>query len=237
MTEPKILFYDIEWSPATALIWRAYDENVSPEQLLDPGGLLCFSAIKGDTGEVIFHSEWGDGHKRMVKKLHELLEWADAVVTYNGDRYDLPKTLGEFVLAGLLPPPPPTSIDLYKTVKKLGFIVNKLAFIGPFLKVGEKIRHEGFSLWRSVLEGDKAAQKRMEEYCIQDSELLVGLYEKLRPFIRNHPHLGEAGASECGACGSHNLQKRGFRRTKAFRIQRLQCSDCGSWQDGSRSKV
>src|SRR3546814_16456045 len=83
----------------------------------------------------------------MVVALHKLLSEADAVVTYNGDRYDIPKAMGEFVLEGLMPPPPPTSIDLMKAVKKLGFVMNRLTFIGPLLKVGKKVKQEGFPLW------------------------------------------------------------------------------------------
>ena len=38
-------------------------------------------------------------------------------------------------------------------------------------------------------------------------------------------------------CGSNRMQSRGHRRTKTFKIQRLQCRDCGSWQSGKRTKV
>src|SRR3546814_10566072 len=81
-----------------------------------------------------------------------------------------------------------------KAVKKLGFVMNRLAFIGPLLKVGQKVKHEGFPLWVSVLEGDTKAQNRMKKYCIQDTKLLVTLYKKIKPFIRNHPFFGERGA-------------------------------------------
>lgn len=235
VSKPNILYFDIEWKPATAYVWRMWDENVSPDQLIDAGGLLCFSAIKSDTGEVIFASEWGDGHENMVKVLHELFHWADVLITYNGDKYDIPKAMGEFLLLGLTPPPPPTSIDLMKAVKKMGYVMNRLAFIGPFLKVGEKVKHEGFPLWVAVMSGDAKAQKRMQRYCIQDSKLLVKLYAKIKPYIRNHPFLGERRA--CGACDGKVLHSRGYRRTKSFKIQRLQCQTCGSWQDGKREKV
>lgn len=232
----KILFYDIEWKPATAYVWKAWDENISPAQLIDNGGLLCFSAIWSDTGEVIFSSEWQDGHEEMVGKLHQLFSEADALVTYNGDRYDIPKAKGEFLLAGLTPPPPLTSIDLYKAVKKMGFFMNKLAFIGPLLEIGKKVSNEGFPLWSAVMNGDVKAQKRMEKYCIQDSKLLVKLYKKLKPYIVNHPHFGETKA-ECGACGSHHVQSRGYYRTKHFKTQRIQCQSCGSWSTGKRTKI
>jgi len=235
MNKPKILFFDIEWRPAQAYVWRMYDENVGPDQLIDAGGLLCFSALWEGNTKPIFYADWTVGHSEMVRQLHSLFEEADVLVTYNGDKYDIPKAMGEFVLEGLSPPPPPTSIDLLKTVKKFGFVMNRLAFIGPFMKIGKKIKNEGFPLWKAVIDGEEKAQKRMERYCIQDSKLLVTLYHKIKPYIKNHPYLGDRGA--CGACDGRVLHSRGYRRTKNFRIQRLQCQTCGSWQDGKREKM
>lgn len=231
----KILYTDIEWKPATAYVWKMWDENISPSQLIDEGGLLCFSWT-WDGKEYGFASEWEEGKEGMAKIALELLSQADAVVTYNGDRYDLPKLMGEILLAGLKPPPPPTSIDLIKTVKKMGYVMNRLAYIGPLLGVGKKVKHEGFELWRAVLEGNQKARQRMRRYCIRDVKLLVNLYARVKPFIKNHPHLGK-DKQECGACGSRETQRRGYRRTKAFLIQRLQCKKCGSWSDGTRTKV
>lgn len=237
MTEPKILFLDIEWEPATAYVWRMWDENISPDQLIDAGGMLCFCAKWDHDPEYKFYSKWDDGREAMAQAALDLLTEADAVVTYNGDRYDLPKINGEIILAGLTPPPPPTSIDLIKTVKKLGFVMNRLAYIGPLLGVGKKMKHQGFWLWREVIEGDEKAQAKMRKYCIQDVKLLVKLYPKVKPFVRNHPNLADQFKGSCGACGSSRLHSRGYRRTKYFRIQRLQCQSCGAWSDGKREKV
>lgn len=232
----KILHIDIEWKPALAYVWRMWDENISPDQLVDAGGLLCFCAHWDGSKEYMFFSEWDDGPDGMAKAALKLLNEADAVVTYNGDKYDLPKLRGAMILSGLTPPAPPTSIDLIKTVKKLGFVMNRLAYIGPLLSVGSKMKHEGFRLWRSVLEGDTKAMARMKKYCIQDVKVLVNLYNKVKPFITNHPHLGdEKGA--CGSCGSNHVQSRGWRRTKFFKVQRIQCQDCGSWSEGTRKKI
>ncbi|CAN5950622.1 unnamed protein product [Sphagnum jensenii] len=95
----------------------------------------------------------------MALALLELLEGADAIVTYNGNKYDLPKIKGHLMLMGLNCPPPPTSIDLIKTIKSMGFVMARLAYIAPLLDVGAKMKHEGFNLWRAVLEGDSKAQK------------------------------------------------------------------------------
>lgn len=232
----KILFIDIEWKPAVAYVWKMWDENISPDQLIDHGGMLCFCANWEGSNEYLFFSEWDDGREGMAKAALELLTQADAVVTYNGDKYDLPKITGEILLAGLNPPPPVTSIDVLKSVKKFGFVMNRLAYIGPLLVSKKKIKHEGFNLWKDVINGDAKAIKKMTRYCIQDVKLLKSLYKRILPFIKNHPHLGTS-KHECGNCGSNNTQRRGFRRTKYFRIQRIQCQNCGAWQEGTREKV
>ena len=233
---PKILMLDIEWKPALAYVWKMWDENISPDQLVDEGGLLCFCANWDGHKEFMFFSEWKDGSLGMAQAALELLNEADAVVTYNGDRYDIPKLRGTIVLAGLKPPGPITSIDLIKVVKKFGFVMNRLAYIGPLLEVGGKMKHEGFRLWRLVMEGDEKARLRMKKYNIQDVKLLVELYHRVKPFIENHPHLGEAKGG-CGNCGSDHLQMRGWRRSKFFKTRRLQCQECGSWSLGTRVKV
>lgn len=114
--------------------------------------------------------------------------------------------------------------------------MNRLAFVAPLLRVGGKMKHEGFSLWSKVLDGNEKAREKMKKYNIQDVKLLESLYNKIKPFIKNHPHLGTE-KHECGACGSKKTQSRGYRRTKHFKIQRIQCTDCGSWSEGARTKV
>lgn len=227
----------METKPALAYVWGLFDQNIGLSQLVAPSAPICFSAKFLGDKEMHFHSDWTDGHAGMIQKAHALISQADAVVTYNGDSFDLKKFRGEFILNGLAPPPPVTSIDLIKTVKRLGIQSNKLAFVGPFFKIGEKVKNEGFDLWIKVMEGDEAAQKRMEKYCIGDVKLTERLYTFLRAYIPNHPFLGEGGSGACGACNGTHLQSRGTRRTKGFIIQRVQCVTCGAWQDGKRTKV
>ena len=232
----KILVVDVETRPATAYVWRTFKENIGYEQVIDPGGIICWAAKWLDEPELTFRSEWAHGRAEMVRKIHEMLCEADAVITYNGDKFDLPKLNGEFLLDGLPPVPPITSIDVLKTIRKFGFLMNRLAFIGPLLRVGGKVKHEGFELWTKVMNGDEKARAKMEKYNVQDVVLLEKLYKKIRPYIKNHPHLG-VDKHECGACGSKKTQSRGYRRTKTFKIQRIQCQKCGAWSDGVRTKV
>lgn len=236
MVEPKILVLDIETRPATAYVWRPYDENIGYEQVIEPGGMICFAAKFVGEKETVFYSNWTHSQYEMVFAAHALLDAADAVVTYNGDKFDLPKLHGEFILQGLNAPKPVVSIDVVKTIRKFGFLMNRLAFIGPLLRVGQKVKHEGFDLWAKVLKGDEKAQEKMRKYNIQDVVLLEKLYQKVKPFIKNHPHLG-AEKRQCGACGSNHVHSRGWKRTKEYRVQNLQCQSCGSWQTGKREKI
>lgn len=236
MTSARVLCLDIETKPAKAYVWSLFNVNISLNQLIEPSAPICFAAKWLGEKETMFHSDWQDGHETMIQKAHEYLSEADAVISYNGDGFDLRKLQGEFVLAGLTPPPPPTSIDLLKQVKKLGIQSNKLAFVGPFFKIGKKVENEGFSLWTKVEAGDEAARGRMEKYCRGDVILTEKVYELLKPYIYNHPTLTDT-PDACGVCESTKAQKRGFTYTKAYKTQRLQCKDCGSWRSGTKTKL
>lgn len=230
---PKILLLDIETAPGTAYVWNLFDETVPLERLITPGRMLCWAA-KWYRGDWHVADERGN-RKAMLKSLHALLSEADAVVTYNGDKFDLPKINGEFMAAGLNPVPPVPSIDLYKTAKKFGYQSSKLQFVATHLGIGQKAETGGFKLWRDVMDGDEKAWAKMLRYNKQDVALLEKLYTKLRPYIKTHPRL-HASNGCCPACGSAKVQKRGNRRTKAFFVERLHCQGCGSWFDGRRFK-
>lgn len=230
----KILVLDVEWRPTKAYVWQPWKQDITPDKIIQHGGLLCVTTKWLGEKATRFWAEW-ENKDEMLKGVHADLSECDAVVTYNGDKYDLPKLMGEFLLAGLTPPPPPTSIDVLKTIKKMGLFMNRLAFVGPFLGIGSKVQNGGFQLWRDVEEGKPAAYAKMKRYNIQDVVLLEKLYRRVLPYIRNHPFMGDRGA--CGACDGRVLHKRGYRRTKSMKIERLQCQTCGSWQDGKKEKV
>lgn len=234
----KILVIDIEWKPALAYVWRMWKENIQPDMLVDHGGMLCFCAHWVGSDEFMFYSEWDHGRKGMAEAAKHLLTEADAVVHYNGIKYDIPKIRGEVVLAGLEPFPQVSQIDLMRTVKTFGFNMNRLAYIAPLLGLENKGEHEGFLLWKKVMNGDEDAQKRMKEYCVQDVRLTTQLYDRILPFIKDHPFLrATEEGNVCPNCDSDHTQRRGFRTTRCFKIQRNQCQDCGTWFETTRSKI
>jgi hypothetical protein len=235
--KPKILFLDIETKPAIVYSFGIRDQHINHGQIKEDGGTICVGVKWSGERRVRVYSEWEHGYSAMIAEIHRLISEADAVCTYNGAKFDIPKLMGNFLREGLPPPPPPTQIDIYLAVRKMGFICNKLDYVAPLLGLGGKVKHEGLPMWIKVMAGDPSAQRKMAKYCAQDVRLLEQLYERVLPYISTHPHMGHTAAGACGACGSNQTQSRGFRRTKASRIQRIQCIACGSWQDGRRMKA
>ncbi len=227
----KRLLLDVETSPNTAYVWGLWKQNIGINQLIESSNLLCFSAKWLGAEEVIFSSLFSTGKKRMIKKLHKLLDEADAVIHYNGAKFDIPVVNKEFLLLGYTPPAPYKQIDLLKVARnKFRFTSNKLDYVAQQLGVGRKVKHQGFELWVKCMQNDPQAWEQMEEYNIQDVNLLESVYNKLLPWIHKHPNVGlYSNSCSCTNCGSDNLRRRGFTFTNSGKYQRFRCNDCGSW--------
>lgn len=234
----KLLLLDIETAPNTAYVWGLFKENIPLDRLVESGYVLCWSAKWLGDDHIYFDSVNRSGHKRMLKGIHEMLSEADAVIHYNGARFDIPTLNKEFLLNGMSPPATYRQIDLLQTVRKeFRFTSNKLDYVAKALGVGEKVKHAGFQLWVQCMAGDKAAWKQMEEYNVQDVVVLEGVYQRILPWIRHHPNRAviDDNADICPSCGGGHLIKRGFSYTSAGKYQRYRCEDCGSWHRGRKS--
>ena len=163
----RILFLDIETKPAIVYTFGIRDQNISHKQIAEDGGIICVGVKWHGERKTRILSTWEHGWQYMIEETHRLISECDAVGSYNGAKFDLPKLMGCFLLAGLTPPPPPTQIDLYLAVRKLGFICNKLDYIAPLLGIGGKVKHEGLDLWIKVMAGCPKAQARMAKYCVR----------------------------------------------------------------------
>ena len=81
------------------------------------------------------------------------------------------------------------------------------------------------------MKGDVKAWATMKKYAKQDVDLLVDVYERLRPWATNHPNRNviDATSNACPTCGNTKLQKRGTRRTRTMTYQSYQCQRCRSY--------
>lgn len=231
--KPKLLFLDIETKPAIVVSFGIRDQHIGHKQILKDGGVICVGLKWHGDKKTQVLSVWEHGKEAMLQATHDALCEADGVATYNGAAFDLPKLQGEFLLAGMPPAPQVTQIDIYKSVRRLGFISNKLDYIAPLLGLGSKVKHDGLELWLKVMDGCPKAQARMAKYCAGDVRLTEAVYDRVRPYIHSHPYMGaDIHPRDCSACGSTRTQARGFHRTKASIRQRFCCQQCGSWSMG-----
>lgn len=239
MSNFKILTLDIETSPAIAYVWRTFKETISNNQILEPTRIITFAAKWFGDKKVIVGAEWNDGgHEGMIKDLWNLLDEADIIVTYNGKSFDIPHCNREFALIGLTPPTPFAHVDLYHTVRsKFKFMSGKLGWVVQVLELGGKMAHEGFDLWKSVLDGDEKARKRMEKYNAQDVRITESLYSELLPWITSHPNMALLSEDDhaCPACACKDLQRRGIQRTMSSSFQRYRCNACGAYSRAKKS--
>ena len=235
----KILLIDIETSPNIAHVWGMFKQNIGLNQLMETGEVICYAAKWLNDDKVHFGSIHHHGKESMLLGAHALLEEADVVVHYNGERFDIPHLNTEFVKAGLMPPASFKQIDLFKTVKSnFRFTSNKLAHVAVELGVGKKVVNEGHTLWVKCMAGIESAWEDMREYNIQDTVLLEDLYFVLRPWLKvsvNAGLYGDSDTMQCPHCGSDKLHKRGFSYTSVSKFQRYQCQGCGAWSRGSKN--
>jgi hypothetical protein len=231
------LICDLETAPNKAFVWSLFKVNVAIDQIVEPGYTLCWAAKWLDDKKIMF-SSINDGKEVMLKRIYDLLEEADVVISYNGNSFDLPTLNKEFAQLDWAPPSSYQQIDLLQVVRKrFRFPSNKLDYVARALGLGSKTKHKGMALWSEVMQGNKSSWNKMEEYNKQDVILNEKLYKKIRSWINTHPNHGLfdlAGEQTCPNCGGHRLQRRGYHYTKTMKYQRWQCQDCKTW---SRSRA
>lgn len=232
---PRILTIDIETAPNLAYVWGLWDQNVGLSQIVETGEIICFAAKWYDSKETLFFSNHKDGHEAMIRAAHELMDEAEILYHFNGKSFDVKWLHREFVLAGLNPPSPHKDVDLLSTVKaRFKFASNKLDHVSQQLGLGKKTAHTGFDLWVKCMAGDDKAWALMEKYNRQDVLLTEKLADRLRPWIKGHPHIGfyaDRDQLTCPNCGGTDLKRNGTYTAQVIKYVRYQC-DCGAWVRG-----
>lgn len=234
----KVVVLDIETAPALAYTFGLYNVNISLEQVLKPTSILSVSwKFLGDGNPVYFWSNegkkdpWDD--YELCQKLWGVINDADATVTHNGTRFDLPLIYGRFYSHGLPPVRKPQSLDTLTMAKQVGkHFSGKLAYLSSTLsaKKSGHAKFPGFALWAGVLAGNKEAWREMEDYNNKDVLATEQLFKALLPYSKtSYAWSANADAPVCPKCGSTHLQKRGFVATITGHYQRFKCLDCGGW--------
>ena len=233
----KILFLDIETAPNKAYVWGFFDQNISASQVEASSYVLCWAAKWLGNSEMHFASVQKDHAKKMLAGMHRLLDEADVVVHYNGLKFDIPTLNKEFIKNGYMPPSPYKQLDLLMVARRaFRFESNKLNYVASALKIGSKVKHEGFELWVKCMAGDEKAWAKMERYNRGDVTLLEKLYRRLRPWIVRHPNLGaHKDGIACPKCGGEKVQRRGEQVAQTKTYLRYHCQTCSAWFRGNKA--
>ena len=233
----KIVLWDLETAPLVVTSWGLFKPYLSHDNILEDTSLIC--AAWKDLEEKVVHSVAINpadprNDQRVVEELREALGEADVLVGHNGDKFDLKTFNARLIFHGLKPLPPIKTVDTLKVARKnFRFTSNRLDYLGRFLGVGRKL-HTDYSLWLDILlRGDEKALAKMVAYNKQDVLLLQKVYNKLKPYMANHPNRRLCDGEVCPICGvKDSLQKRGFRLTQLSKSQAYQCQVCGGWSKG-----
>lgn len=232
----RLLALDIETSPNIADVWGLWNQNVGLSQLRESTRMICWGARWYGERGVIVRNEFHDGRDAMLDDLHELLEEADCVMTWNGRSFDQRHISREFLENGYPPPRPYRHLDLLLETRRLfRFPSNKLQYVSTQLGLEGKVQNGGHDLWVRCMAGDAAAWKTMVRYQRQDVNLLISLYDRLLPWLTGAPNRALlSGEDVCPRCGSRDLRPRGFARTQLGTYRQFRCDDCGGWGRSGR---
>lgn len=239
-TEARILIIDIETAPHVVYAWGLYDQNVAVSQIVERGSVICFAAKWYADPKITFRSVHHDGRKEMVDEAWRMMDEADIIVGYNHRAFDIKHLHREFITAGLGPPSQHKDIDLLTVARrKFKFANNKLENVARELDVGFKVQTGGFELWRGCMDGDDKAWRTMKTYNRHDVVLTEEVYDRLRPWVPNHPNLNMyrgITVSACHACGSDRLEDAGFKYTQTRAYAQFRCTQCGAYSQATHSE-
>jgi DNA polymerase elongation subunit (family B) len=241
--EPKIILWDLETLTNLKEIMKVIHQvGAWPGRTLkaDLNSIICFGYKVFGEKKASIKNAWDfKGWKRDINDDYELVKYiravladADAIVTFNGKRFDLPVLNTRLMIHGLDPLHEIPHVDACQIVKrKMSFFSNRMKDVALRLTQEEKMDNGGWQLWVDVANRIPKAMKIMSDYCVQDVVTLEAIFKKVRPFVKNIPNYNIYGSHEkplCPSCGSTRLQKHGFRVTKTNMFQRYHCQDCGS---------
>lgn len=181
----KVLFFDLETTAHDGFYWgKNWETNIIEN--VEYGKILCYAAKWND--KPTFVRGWVDfksnEEKELVKELWKLLDEADVVVAHNGKSFDIKWCNTKFTQYRLPKPSSYKVVDTKCLAKKVLYLPSySLNNIADYYGLGRKVEHEGFSLWKKCISGDREAWKRMKHYNKVDVDLLERVYLKLVQWI------------------------------------------------------
>lgn len=166
----------------------------------------------------------------VIKSLKDEIDQADAVIAYNGRRFDIKEIntgldrhrlgpLHEFVLLD------PIQIAKSKFRFKGG---NSLANLCNLFELPVQKGKVELEDWIGATEGNKESIKKVVEYNITDIPTMVMVWERIKPFAPSKLNMNHfVDADVCSHCGSPDLKLHMKKKaTRATIRYQYRCQDC-----------
>ncbi len=236
---PRVLTVDIERVPgiATLKLFHPADlkrlNYLGPEKWDSLPRTVCFTAKWSDKTKPVFVAEWQqpDDPLHVARKAWELLDAADLCVTYNGDRADLKWFRTDWLTAGMGEPRPFKSVDLFKLQNRWSLERRSLAYLLERLSMANKSGHYNADEALAACAGNRAAQKALRDYNVNDVVITEELWRKVRHLLPQNLGAYYNDATDvlrCPHCGeADTLKASGWYTADVQRYGLLTCSSCG----------
>jgi hypothetical protein len=248
---PKILLLDYETAGELVLTFARFKQTFGNSSVIRKGGNILCAAYKW-VGESEIHSiaatpeECIEGDdSRIVAKMWELYEQADAICAHNSQGFDHKVLRGRVAINGFPDLPTVKVLDtLVQAKKAFRLPSNSLETIAIYFGLETKMQHSGKDLWVRVQSGDGSAmQDEMLPYCIQDVNVLSQVFDKIRSFgnLGSNFNAGlyyEDGQKHCRSCGSTDVSPTGRDvHTAVTTWSEYRCGSCGAVHRDRKQKT
>ena len=253
----KILTFDIERIPGVAKVqhrgltiqgefwdlggWRhTLGRRIHADDVISWPRTICAAGRWYGQKEVMFAAEWEEGgHEQFMRTMWEWFDQAAVIVGHNSVAFDEKHVRSGFLEYGWTPPSPWKSIDTLRAARnQLNFESNTLDALAKRLGVVAKTDKYSADIAKAAVNGDAKAQKTIRLYNQGDIKATEAVFDRLRPYIKNGPHLGmwTGNSWSCPNCGFDGIANNptGEAYANVTRYKAFQCEKCGTHIRGNR---
>lgn len=248
--DKNVWILDIETSPCIFYCWGTGKQYVSVDQLIEDWHIMSFSAkrLNAPANTMVYMETRTKNDKKLLKKLWQIFNEADVVITQNGKKFDEPKIKARMMLAGFKPYKPFEHHDTYLQNTDKEFTSHTLAYLSEkFCKKYKKLKHKkfaGLSLWKAclgakvTLHPNPEAWKEMKRYnkhdVLSDEELYINTQGWSK---KNAPIMFDGDESrQCHYCGEFKLVIDSYKVKGKTKYKYMHCKSCGKYQMGEKQK-
>lgn len=214
--------------------------RIHADDVLEWPRTICASGRWYGEKEVVFAAEWEEGgHEQFMRTMWEWFDRASVIVGHNAAGFDVKHAMSGWAEYGWFSPSPYKVVDTLRVARgQMNFESNTLDALAKRLGVDAKTDKYDAKVAQAALDGDVKAQKKLRKYNEGDIRATEAVYDRLRPFIKNHPHLAMWSGSEwaCPNCGTENVANnpKGEAYANVTKYRAYQCENCGSHIRGNK---